>query len=343
MVASVLRCALAASLLVAVLALGKATYAGQIHGWEGDFESGNLSQWDSVQQFAAGRVTLEHKTVRQGRYAARFEIRPGDHWAGLVGGERAEVLKGMGETAGQESYWAWSTYFPKSFVSDPTAGFQMFTQWHSSSNTNVSGVSFQVVKERLAVRVAGGTNPLAWKPYDLGPLIRGAWQDFVVHVRWSSGDDGVFDVWRNGQAVAHATGPNIGPGLGTYVKQGFYRPPEPTTTVIFDDAMRYGTSLDQVTGPFDLQFAGKTHRAKGRIWFHLRSFASTPVSVTLTDRRGQKLGAQAVQTNGSGDAWSSIACAGSCVKGHGRLRLLAAAAVDPNLPQAAKSTETSVR
>ena len=345
MVASVLRCALAASLLVAVLAFGAATHASETRAWEGDFESGNLSQWDSVQDVGSDRITLERTNVRQGQYAARFEVKPGDHWAGLMGGERAEVLKGMGETAGQESYWAWSTYFPKSFVSDPTAGFQMFTQWHSTSNTNVSGVTFQVDKERLVVRVAGGANPTAWRGYDLGPLVRGAWQDFIVHVRWSPGPDGIVDVWRNGRAVAHATAPNIGIGLGTYVKQGFYRPPEQTTTVILADAMRYGTSLDAVDGPFELRLAGKTHRAKGRVWFHVQSFANTQISLSLSGRGGQTSSARTIETNGNGEAWSSIACGASCSKGHGhgRLTLVAHAAVDPNLPEAAKSTQAPVR
>ena len=222
MIGPALRCALlAASFFLVVLSLGSATRAGERRAWTGDFESGNLAQWDGVQEVGAGRVSVEHTVVRQGRYAARFEVRPGDRWAGQDS-ERAEILKGEGEIAGDESYWAWSTYFPASFVSDPNAGFQMFTQWHSTSNTNLSGVTFQVVKEELVMRVAGGATPADWHAYDLGPLVRGAWQDFMIHVRWSSGGDGLIDVWRNGVAVAHATGPNIGPGLGTYVKQGFH-------------------------------------------------------------------------------------------------------------------------
>jgi hypothetical protein len=337
---------LAVSVVAASLVFAAATRGSDASVWRGDFETGDLSQWDGSQSVGTGRISLEQSIVRQGRYAARFEVKPGDHWAGLVGGERAEVLKGLGETSGHESYWAWSTYFPASFVSDHDAGFQMFTQWHSSANDNNSGISFQVHQERLVVRFGGGvhTDGTVWRQFDLGPLIRSVWQDFIVHVRWGSSDDGFIDVWRNGKlVVSHAIGPNIGIGLGTYVKQGFYRPPEKWPTVVYQDAMRYGTSLDQVAGPFELRFVGQAHRAKGRVWFHVRSFANTVISLNLSGHGGHAAGTRTVETNGEGEAWSSLACEAKCASGRGRVRVVARAEVDPSLPDAAKSTQAPVR
>jgi hypothetical protein len=267
-------------------------------------------------------------------------VKPGDRWAGL-GGERAEILKSVGEVEGSESYWAWSTYFPRSFVSDRDAGFQMFTQWHSTSNTNNSGVSFQVDHERLVVRYDGGAAPTGtvWRHFDLGPLVRSSWQDFMVHIRWSSGNSGSIDVWRNGQlVVSNGTGANIGAGLGTYVKQGFYRPPSSTATVVYDDAMRYGKSLAEVDGPFELGFVGPVRRARGRVWFHLRSFATTAITVSIADRIGGRWTASRnIETNGDGEAWSSLPCRGPCGAAAAKaIRLLARAAVDPGLPQEAR-------
>jgi hypothetical protein len=325
------------ALIVVVGALGASarTYGGSAAAWNGDFESGNFGQWDSVQQ-VGDRVTLERSVVRQGRYAARFEVKPGDRWAGL-GGERAEVLKSVGEVEGSESYWAWSTYFPRSFVSDPTAGFQMFTQWHSTSNTNNSGVSFQVDHERLVVRYDGGVAPTGtvWQHFDLGPLVRSSWQDFIVHIRWSSGNSGSIDVWRNGRlVVSHGTGANIGTGLGTYVKQGFYRPPSSTATVVYDDAMRYGKSLAEVDHPFELRFVDPVRRAKGRVWFHLRSFATTAVTVSIADQKGGRpTASRSIETNGDGEVWSSLPCRGACRGRVKALRVTALAAVDRGLPQ----------
>jgi hypothetical protein len=338
------RCALvAAAAVLALLALSGATQASRPPDWQGDFESADLTQWDAVQEVAAGRVTIEQSNVRQGRYAARFEVRRGDHWAGLAG-ERAEVTKTVGETAGDESYWAWSTYFPASFASDPTAGFQMFTQWHSSSNTDPSGVTFQVAGDRLVVRVAGGASRQRWRQYDLGPLVRSAWQDFVMHVRWGSGGDGVIDIWRDGTlVVSHAVGPNIGTGLSTYVKQGFYRPSTANTTVVYEDAMRYGTTMADVTTPFSLAFVGRTHVASARVWFRLGSFARTTVSVALVGPAGRTIArSRDIVTNGRGEAWGSVACRQMCSRLPRHLRLVARAAVDSSLPGSARVAMATV-
>lgn len=338
------RCLIvAAAAVTALLALTGATQASRPPEWRGDFESANLTQWDAVQEVSAGRVSIEQSLVRQGRYAARFEVRSGDHWSGGAG-ERAEVTKTVGETAGDESYWAWSTYFPAAFVSDSTAGFQMFTQWHSSSNTDPSGVTFQVAGNRLVVRVAGGTTSRRWRQYDLGPLVRSAWQDFVMHVRWGSGNDGFLDIWRNGTlVVSHAVGPNIGAGLSTYVKQGFYRPPSARTSVVFEDAMRYSTTMADVTAPFSLEFVGRTHVTAGRLWFHLDSFASAKITVSLVAGAKGQVSSRDVVTNRSGEAWSSIACRQACAALRRPVRLVARAAVDATLPASVRVAATTVR
>lgn len=328
-----------ASLLGAAPAFGADTPQ-----WRGDFDDGGLAQWDQVQDMGPDRVVLQRSIVREGTYAARFEVKPGDHWAGLVGGERAEVAKGVGEKEGMESYWAWSTYFPKSFVSDPRAGWQMFTQWHSTSTTNNAGVSFQVDHERLVVRFDGGPTGNEWKFRDLGPLVRGTWTDFIFHVRWSPGQDGAIDVWRDGQVVAsNATGPNIAAGFGTYAKQGFYRPPESYTTVVYHDAMRYSTHLQDVLGPFALRFVGPIGLKHDKLWFHLRSFANTTVKVSLSDRSGRVLAVRAIRTNGAGQAWSSVLCGAVCNRPQGRLALRAHAVVDGSLPAAARRTSRVLR
>jgi hypothetical protein len=333
--------AVLAACFAVFLAVGSGSAADRPE-WQGDFEDGSLGQWDSAQSMGQDRISVEQGLVRQGRYAARFQVRPGDVWGGVAGGERAEVLKGVEEAAGRESYWSWSTYFPASFVSDQRAGFQMFTQWHSTSSTNKSGVTFQVVGDRLAVRVAGGATPDRWQQYDLGPLVRGSWQDFVVHVRWGSDQTGFLEVWRDGQAVVqHANAPNIGIGLGTYVKQGFYRPSEPYTTVVYHDGMRYGTTAADVTAPFTLSLVGKLHLAKGRLWLHLRSFASTRVALTLTT--GGETTTRTVTTNRDGDVWSSIACGSGCAGPGAGAVLRAQAAVDSHLPASTRSAAWRLR
>ena len=91
--------------------------------WEGDFETGNVTQWSGVFEMQAGRVSVVESPVRQGRYAARFEVRAGDHVNGW-GGERA-LLYTTPDVAGIREGWnrssSSSTYFAPGFrpVSDP--------------------------------------------------------------------------------------------------------------------------------------------------------------------------------------------------------------------------------
>jgi hypothetical protein len=334
-------------LLVASLAplVAAATaQAAETPQWRGDFDNGNLQQWDQVQDMGADRVVLEKSIVREGTFAARFTVKPGDHWEGLMGGERAEVARGVGEKEGMESYWAWSTYFPKSFRSDHNAGWQMFTQWHSQSNTINAGVSFQVDHERLVVRYTGGPTGAEWKARDLGPLLRGQWTDFIFHVRWSHGADGELDVWRDGRLVAaHAMGPNIASGFGTYVKQGFYRPPESWITTVYEDGMRYGTHIQDVVGPFALRFTGRIQLHQNRFWFHVRSFANATVKVSLDDLAGRVVAVRSVPTNGNGEAWSSVRCGAACDRPAGQLALHAQALVDGSLPASTRETSRTLR
>jgi len=40
------------------------------------------------------------------------------------------------------------------------------------------------------------------------PLLRGQWNDFVIHVKWSPESDGILNVWINGKEVLNSKGPN---------------------------------------------------------------------------------------------------------------------------------------
>ena len=41
-----------------------------------------------------------------------------------------------------------------------------------------------------------------------GPLVKGKWVDWVVHVRWSYQQDGLVEVWRDGKKETTHRGPN---------------------------------------------------------------------------------------------------------------------------------------
>src|SRR5262245_50565999 len=58
--------------------------------WRGDYETGDFSQWGPFHvQAVPGGATIVTSPVRQGSYAARFVVRPGDR--PIDSAERAEV------------------------------------------------------------------------------------------------------------------------------------------------------------------------------------------------------------------------------------------------------------
>lgn len=225
--------------------------------WRGDFETGNLSQWAALQAKDPSRVTIQSDVVRQGRYAARFEVRPGDNnVAGSGSGERAHLYIGNSTTGGvdgQEQYWAWSTYFPSDFDA-PMGGWNSFVSFHHTGSTGQVNIQFAVWDmATIGLRVLGGSSesPIR-KDLALAPLEKGRWYDFVFHVKWSAdGSVGFVEVWVNGTRVVPKTmTPTLYSGQGVYLKMGYYRAAYSGTTVVYHDGMRRGSTYDEVAAEF---------------------------------------------------------------------------------------------
>ena len=77
-----------------------------------DWETGNTSQFSSVQRVAADRIQAVRAPVRQGSYAGRFQVSPGEdpfcpsgNCPGL--GPRAEVSIDTNEKEGDERWYEW--------------------------------------------------------------------------------------------------------------------------------------------------------------------------------------------------------------------------------------------
>ncbi len=68
-----------------------------------------------------------------------------------------------------------------------------------------------------------------------GPLVTGQWVDWLFHVKWSYGDDGVIQIWKDGVMIVDHAGPNTYNDIrGNYLKLGSYHPPI-ARTVLLDD------------------------------------------------------------------------------------------------------------
>lgn len=211
-----------------------------------DFETGSLRQWTNVERAAKGRISVVRDPLRQGHFAARFIVKPGDH--PVSGGERAEVYWGNREGPGETSWWRWSTLFPTGFHPNE-GGWNIFTQWHQTGPSCTPPVIFQVrrlpQRTNVELQVWGGRlntstcEPQYKRSWILGRLHRNHWYDFVVKFRWSSvRSHGLVVVRVDGKQKVKAHAATLYKGQAVYLKQGFYRGDSSKTTTIYHDGMQ---------------------------------------------------------------------------------------------------------
>jgi hypothetical protein len=218
-----------------------------------DFERGNLSQYDAVQRTAPDRIRLVHSPVRQGHYAARFEVRHGDKPPDTTG-NRAELIGGRGKAkARTERWYVWSTLFPRGY---PIVNqWQTFLQW---KNEGEGSPPLAMTVQGDEIRLSGGKQDgfhLFWR----APLRPGRWHDFTAHIKWSPDPrQGFVELWHGRRLVVPRTPTATmyrdgnGRPVPNYVKLGLYRSSGiRATQVLFEDGLRIGPtrpSLGRATG-----------------------------------------------------------------------------------------------
>jgi len=219
--------------LLALLLLSSAAGASVI--WRGDYETGDLSQWDRIDGLTS-MLTVVQSPVHQGTYALRVELHQGQVSSS---GTRNELeLGNIPFVEGDERWYAWSTFFPTTFPSNNT--WQVFTQWHHSGCCGSPPLEFDIEGEEIQVNHNG--DQLVWKT----PLVRGVWHDFVIHVKWSV--NGWIELWYDGQKVLDQTSvPTIYAGEYNYMKQGLYWNASITSVgVLYHDRTIIGTTMADV-------------------------------------------------------------------------------------------------
>jgi hypothetical protein len=248
------RTALLAAACLAVSAAAGATSASggtlsslEVPGHQladGDFETGNLTQWSVAARARPSSITVVRKPVRQGRFAARFEVRRGDNPIGF--GDRAQIQINTGEREGQTRWYSWSTQFAKNFPR--YANWQLVAQWHARADGSPP-IGFFVDDDDLVLQVHRTGRPgqvLGVVDIWRGPLLRGRWRDIKMHVHWSGSDRlGWVELWIDGARQRFDDGSlrrrirTMFPGIGNYFAIGYYRQSGLARTgVVYHDAFR---------------------------------------------------------------------------------------------------------
>jgi hypothetical protein len=211
--------------------------------WRGDFETGDLSQWEDAQEVDEDKIMVVDDPVRQGDHAARFEVEPDDNIGDTD--PRAELVGTLVEDEGEERYYRWFTYFPDDFPTEDDEEFVTFTQWRATDESGAY-TSFMVWGDEIELRRDG----TRWST----PLEREVWHEFIYHVRWSPDPEvGFIELWYDGELVlpelrVQTMSGSPGDAVANYVKQGLYKDEDLPTGVVYHDGFVVGTSLDAVRG-----------------------------------------------------------------------------------------------
>lgn len=249
------RIVVAAAVLVLGASFSSAAFASAT--CVGDFERGDFSEWDAVHALP-GDVAVVDRPVRNGRYAGRFQVTETSVPFPNLQSNRADVMERTYEAAGQESWWAWSTYFDRDFMPNVGSSWNAFTVWHHEQSLYVQPISFEVDASvspwKLKLHAWGGPpsmSPIYQRNWHLANFEREKWYDFVFHVKWGdTPDTGFVELWLNGEVVVPLTpAATLYSGDGVYVKQGFYRNKSAYTAVVYHDGLRRGSSFADLQGP----------------------------------------------------------------------------------------------
>jgi hypothetical protein len=193
--------------------------------FDGDFDSGNLSQYTNLQTrdrngSPSGGYCTYSACVRDGgpghTTAARIEVRDGDI-PNFGGGERAELrAPGVADVRpGDERWYQFSLRFDDQFT-NPNGDWFIVMQWHAGSGSPPLAleVSRSGVLQFANNRTGARTN--------IGAIQRGVWVDYVLHVKHATGSGALAEAWVNGAKTATHRHPNMA-SSSSYLKLGIYR------------------------------------------------------------------------------------------------------------------------
>lgn len=225
-------------------AVGLSSVANAAPEWEGDFETGDFSQWVLHPSNFGNQdgVTVVQDVVHEGDYAARVELAPGDVAPGGLTRNELEYSPDPDTFEGSERYYAIAL----------RAGEEPFANdWHSlwywEGNPVFSPVmSLNATGAQFQFRTILGTDQELWT----APFTPGQWHEFVLHVLWSADPAvGFVELYYDGEVVVPVTGAQTmhGPQVPNFMHAGMLRSENiGVTEVLYIDAVRSGATLQDV-------------------------------------------------------------------------------------------------
>lgn len=224
------------------------------------FESGAVIDGDDW-NFSGNKPDVSSQQKRAGRYSLRSYL----HRYHSSPSYRTELrAKAPIPVKGRDTWYGFSIYLPAPYERDSIG--EILAQWHSTLDPGEKNLN-----PPMALHIKEGRWVLhaRWNPYQptvksktkmasyqLGPQETNRWTDWVFRVRWTYGNEGELQVWKNEQLVVNRRGPiGYNDAKMPYFKMGIYKAPwrndvgNVVERIVFHDEVRiagHGASYSDV-------------------------------------------------------------------------------------------------
>jgi len=209
--------------------------------FNGDLKTGNLSQfsaWGKEIPYSSSCVVVNTPAI-DGGHSIRFILNRSD--PKVSGSMRAEIANSKDENkdpVGSERWYKINTYIPNDWIKDTER--EIVVQWHATPDRwrddkyedwRSPPLSIQINGNDWEIETRWDSRPVTpdndcegyetiWK----GPIQRGEWTQWVIHVKWNYNSSGLLQVWKNNIRVVNKNGPVCyNDRKGIYLKIGIYK------------------------------------------------------------------------------------------------------------------------
>ncbi|HEY9199178.1 MAG TPA: polysaccharide lyase [Gammaproteobacteria bacterium] len=186
-----------------------------------------------IEYVSGNAPTIVQAPHRSGRYAIKTLLNRSTSPVSYR--TEMQFSKCMQVMPGQEYWYGFSIFLPTNYVSDSL--WEIVAQWHSSPDpAEADGglnppVALQTTNGVWTVLTRWDSKPITVRPdyegsnrYTLGAYATGKWTDWVFRIKWSPYQDGIIQVWKDGQKVIDKAGPiGYNDAIGPYFKMGLYK------------------------------------------------------------------------------------------------------------------------
>ncbi|WP_018782909.1 MULTISPECIES: polysaccharide lyase [Bacillus] len=201
------------------------------------FQSG-LEKWKIAINDSENRTNLDIDTITQRVHVVNAPGMTGDHKAVQFvvphsqGQFRSEIAQPY-EEGFHERWYTARIYIPQDWVFDKGSGDDIVMQWHAVLGServdrDFPELAIAVKGDRWSIqRAFGPTANIERDSKTLDELVqKGVWSSWVIHAKWSSENDGLLQIWKDGKVVWEVQGPNAYTTRARtpYLKTGLYHP-----------------------------------------------------------------------------------------------------------------------